>query len=162
MRLRWAPIGFLITATIPVFANSTKDWELYSDKVLQVMFRHPKEWKTSPAYSDRTYFGGRDGAVQLDASEGDTPRQVCDGAATHHLQPFGAHPRIQSMKVQGQNACMVWPSEEQGANADVELVVQFPRPLKIEGNSYTQLTVLADKNHILGITGSLKFILPKG
>jgi hypothetical protein len=57
---------------------------------------------------------------------------------------------------------MIWPSEEQGANADVELVVQFPRPLQIEGNSYTQLTVLADKNHILDITGSLKFTPPKG
>jgi hypothetical protein len=60
------------------------------------------------------------------------------------------------MKVQGQKACLIWPSEEQGANADAELVVQFPRPV----NSYSQLTLYADKNHILQIMQTLRFISP--
>jgi TolB protein len=152
--------AFLIAVAIPGVASSTENWQRYTDKILQITFRHPKEWKTSPAYSDRTYFGGPDGALQLSASQGDTPQQVCHGEAIHHLQPFGSNPRIRSMKVQGQKACLIWPSEEQGANADAELVVQFPRPVMIDGNSYSQLTLYADKNHILQIMQTLRFISP--
>jgi TolB protein len=64
------------------------------------------------------------------------------------------------MKVQGQKACLIWPSEEQEANADAELVVQFPRPVTIDGTSYSQLTLYADKSHILQIMQTLRFISP--
>ena len=158
MRLsRVALVGVFFIA-IPGFAGSTGDWQQYTDKVLQVTFRYPKEWKPSPAYSDRTYFGGPDGAVQLSAAGDDTPQHGCQSAATHHLQPFGSHPRIRSLKIQGQKACLVWPSGEQGANADAELFVEFPQPVEIDGNRYNQLTLYADKNHILEIVKTLRFL----
>src|SRR5229473_8527210 len=95
------PISFiavlLIAVALPDFAGTTSDWEEYADKQLHVTLRHPKEWKPSPLFADRTYFGGPDGSLQLDASEGDSPDQVCQGAASHHLQPFGSHPQIKPM-----------------------------------------------------------------
>jgi hypothetical protein len=77
-----------------VFAHSTADWQQYTDKTLHVTFRYPKQWKTSPLYYDGTYFEGTDRAVQLSAAGGANPRQVCQGLATHHLQPFGTHPGL--------------------------------------------------------------------
>ena len=107
-----------------------------------------------------TYFGGPDGSVQLDASQGDTRDQVCRGAASHHLKPFGAHPRIKSLKVQGQEARLVWPSDDQGAPFYAEVVVQFPRPVEINSDRYSQLTVNPDKKHILDIIKTLR-VQPK-
>jgi TolB protein len=149
---------FFIAVAVPGFAGSTGDWEQYTDKQLHVTFRHPKEWKTSPLYYDWTYFGGPDGALQLSAAGDDTPQQGCQSAATHHLQPFGSHPRIRSLKVQGQKACLVWPSEEQGANADAELFVEFPQSIEVGGDRYNLFTLYADKNHILEIMKTLRFI----
>lgn len=96
--------------------------------------------------------------VQILPSEGKSPQIVCHGGATHKLRPFGQHPRIRSMKIQGQTACLVWPSSDQGAPHDAELVVEYPHPVTIKGDPYTQLIVDADKNHILAIIDTLKFI----
>jgi TolB protein len=148
------------------FAESTADWQQYNDETLHVAFRHPKQWKTSPIYNDRTYFGGTDGAVQLSAAGSGDPQQMCQGLVTHHLQPFGTHPQIRSMKIQGQKACLVWPSKDQalslgkGRLLEAELIVEYPRPVEIEGNSYGQLTLYADTNHIMEIIKTLRFITP--
>ena len=99
-RDRWSALAddfrtFVLTAFAALaVAGMTSDWEEYTDNELHVAFSHPKDWKPSPQYSDRTYFGGPDGEVQLDASEGDSPEKVCRGAASHKLQPFGSHPQI--------------------------------------------------------------------
>ena len=68
---------------ISVLADSSADWQSYTDKVLRVKFRYPKGWKTNPGYYDRTYFDGSDGSVQLGGAGGDTPQRVCQEAAEH-------------------------------------------------------------------------------
>lgn len=140
--------------------QDTKDWRLCVDKEDGVSFRYPSPWQHGAAYSDRTEFDGPDGMIQIIASEGKSPQTVCRGGATHILRPFGQHPHIRSMKVQGQRACLVWPSNDQGAPHDAELVVEYPHPVTIKGDSYTQLIVDGDKNHILAIIDSLRFIPP--
>jgi TolB protein len=139
-------------------AGVTSDWEKYTDNELHVSFRHPREWKPSPQYSDTTYFGGPDGEVQLSASEGDSPEQVCRGAASHKLQPFGSHPQIKPIKVEGHKGCIVWGSDDQGAPYYSELVVPFSHPVEIKGDHYSLLTLHADKKHILDIIKTLKFL----
>ena len=153
---------FGIGAAIPGFSSSTEGWQMYTDKRLQVAFRYPKNWKTSPVYSDRTYFEGPDGSVQLDASAGDSPQQACRGSAEHHLQPYGAHPVIRSMKVQGRKACLVWPSTDQGAPWYAELVVEYPQPVEIDGSRYSLLILNADKNHVLEIIRTIRFLSSTG
>jgi TolB protein len=144
------------------FAESVADWQQYTDKTLHVTFRYPKQWKTSPGFADRTYFGGADGVVELDAAGGANPLEICQQQAAHVLRPFGTHPTIRSMNVQGRKACLVWPSKDQtpsfGRGPEAELVVEFPRPVEIEGNSYGQLTLYADTNHIIEIMKTLRFI----
>jgi hypothetical protein len=157
-----------------------KDWQLYTDHVYRLTLCIPPGWRRpTQIYADRPYFEGPDGHFQFDASEGDTPEQVCQGAATHHLHPYGSHPQIRSMKIQGQKVCVVWPSEDQravlgrDAPAEAELVVQYPRPVKIvtvleqpspvkkvEG-IYGQLVMTADEKHILEIAKSLRFQVSK-
>jgi TolB protein len=143
-------------------ASTQKDWQLYTDHAYRLTIRFPQGWRTNPAYYDRPYFEGSDGHFQLHASGGDTPQQVCQGDATHHLHPYGSHPEIRSMKIQGQKACLVWPSEDQGdrANPDAELVVQYPQSIKIDGR-YGQLILIGDEKHILEIARTLRFLASK-
>ena len=121
-------------------------------------FPPSKRLEASPQYSDRTYFGGPDGEVQLDASGGDRPEEVCRGAASHKLQPFGSHPQIKPIKVEGHKGCIVWGSDDQGAPYYAELVVPFSQLVEIRGDRYSLLTLYADKKHILDIIKTLKFL----
>jgi len=132
-------------------------WEQYTDKTYQVTLRYPRGWKENPHYGS-TRFEGQSGFFMLLASEGDSPEQVCRGAAEHKLQPYGSRPEVRPMKVQGQRACMVWPSNDQGAPWDAQIVVEYPKPMKIDGDSYGFLVLDADKDHILQIVRTLKFI----
>jgi TolB protein len=150
-----------------------KDWQLYTDHVYRLTLCIPPGWRQSPIYSDRAYFEGSDGRFQFDASEGHIPLQSCEGSATHVLHPYGSHPQIRSLKIDGQKACLVWPSEDQGAQGDAELQIQYPRPIRIvtpidqpapvksiEG-MYGLLVFIADKNHILEIAKTIKFQISK-
>jgi TolB protein len=141
----------------PVFANPD-GWRTYSDRIDRVTVRFPSDWKTNPAYSDRTYFEGASGFFQLIPSAGNTPEQVCQGAATHHLQPFGSNPQVRTITLQGKKACLVWPSADQGAPHNAEVVLQYPKPLVIDGQAYGQLMVDADKKHLLAIAQSIGFL----
>jgi hypothetical protein len=134
----------------------------YTDGRLQVVFRFPKSW-THPQglYEDRTYFEGPDGSVQLGANDADTPEVVCRGSATHRLQQYGSHARIQSLSVQGRRACIVWPSADQEYPWYVELVVELPRPVEINGDQYRLLMLNADKDHFQTIIKTLRFSSPK-
>jgi len=155
-----AGVLFVASVTPGNSASAEKDWQLYTDHVYRLTIRFPQGWrKPTQIYADRPYFEGSDGHFQLSASGGDTPQQVCQGDATHHLHPYGSHPEIRSMKIQGQKACLVWPSEDPAdrANPDAELVVQYPQSIKIDGR-YGQLNLIADKNHIVEIAKTLRFL----
>ena len=185
-RWRTTPLLCLlaIAVTMPCESAVEKDWQLHEDNTLGVTFRCPREWKQDrDAYRDRTYLEGRDEHnsyvryVQLiAASGGGNPAQACRGQATHKLQPYGAHPQIRSLKIQGQRACLVSPSEEQGQevslaggpvqyrhglNADALLVVEYPRGIKPAG-LYNQLWIIADKKHVLRIGHTIRFLRSGG
>ena len=155
-----------------------KDWQLYTDHIHRLTLCIPPGWRQSEVYSDRPYFEGPDGHFQFDASEGNTPQQAFRGDATHHLQPYGSHPQIRSLKIHGQQACVVWPSEDQpekfpDAQAQAEVVIQYPRPIKIVtvlespspvksfGGMYGQLILIGDEKHILEIAKTLRFQVSK-
>ncbi len=67
------------------------------------------------------------------------------------------------MNVQGQSACLIWPSADQkkmGGDNEAELIVKYPQPVKIDDTLYSFLTLYGDKDHIMALTGSLKFLAP--
>ena len=97
-------------------------------------FPPSRDWKL-PEYSDRTYFGP-DGEVQLDASQGDSPEQVCRGAASHKLKPFGSRPQVKPIDVEGHKGCIVWGSDDQGAPYYAELVVPFSHQVEIKSDYF--------------------------
>ena len=148
-------------------ASTAEPWQTYVDDTYQVTFRFPREWKRDPLYDDRPYFGverplptaGR-GFFQLllMGEESDEPKQICKGLAEHVVRPFGENPTTRPMKVDGQSACLVWPSKDQGAPWDAAVVIKYPQPVEINGERYSILELDADKNYILAIIRIIRFI----
>jgi TolB protein len=148
-------------------SSSEQGWQTYIDGTYKVMLRCPAEWKPDPSYNDRLYLGTErrlnsiargffQGLVEGDESS--TPEQSCKGLAEHVVRPFGGNPTIRRMKVDGQSACLVWPSKDQGAPWDAEVVIKYPTPVEIDGERYSLLGVDADKDYILAIIRTLKFM----
>jgi hypothetical protein len=148
-------------------ASTAEPWQTYVDDTYQVTFRFPREWKSDPLYDDRPYFGvekplptaGR-GFFQLllMGQESDEPKQICKGLAEHVVRPFGENPTTRPMKVDGQSACLVWPSKDPGAPWDAAVVIKYPQPVEINGERYSILELDADKNYILAIIRTIRFI----
>jgi hypothetical protein len=90
--------------------------------------------------------------------EATAQRRPVELRASHKLQPFGSHPQIKPIKVEGHEGCIVWGSDDQGAPYYAELVVPFSQPVEIRGDRYSLLTLYADKKHILDIIKTLKFL----
>jgi hypothetical protein len=158
-------LGLVLSTSTRTF--SAEPWQTYVDNTYQVILSFPEEWKS--LYNDRPYFAPEPqlnkvsrGFFQLLVSggESDTLEQVCKGLAEHKLKPFGVNPTIRLMKVDGQSACLIWASEDQGAPWDAEIVIKYPEPVEIQRERYSFLELNADKDYILAITRSLRFISP--
>jgi TolB protein len=156
MRRHLVPLIITVILSLSAFGFAEEHWQPYTDKDYRVSLHYPSEWKKAAGY-DGPRFESQDGFFMLDAAGGGTPQQVCQGSAEHHLHPYGSHPVVQSVKIQGRKACLVWPSEDQGAPWDAELVVEYPTPVKLSGNLYNLFVLYADKRHILQIMPTLRF-----
>lgn len=153
----------LFLGALPLLARTEvspdETWQTYGDSTYQLTLRFPGDWKTDPLYSDRICFGAaKHGFFQLLLMGGGTVEQACKGAAEHKLRPFGENPTVRPMTVQGQSACLVWPSEDQGAPWDAQVIIEYPRPVDVDGDLWSLLVLDADKDYILAITQTLRFI----
>jgi hypothetical protein len=169
-RLLLVLVGLLTTSAPCVTgegASTKAAWQTYIDDTYKLTLQFPGEWKSHPESGDRVRFemprpprGISRGYFQLDAmSDGSSSlQQHCKGLAEHHLQPFGAHPTVRTMKVDGQDACLVWPSEDQVAPWDAAVLVEYPAPVLLDGDRWPVLMLDADKDYILGIARSIRFM----
>lgn len=148
-------------ASVIGFSQNTDGWKTCRNDRYGVSFRYPAQWHHSDEYGE-IEFDGQDGSVQVTASKGTALRPLCNGAATHKLKPYGKHPQVQFLKVLDRPACIVWPSADQGEPYFAELIVKYPQPLMIDGDSWTYLIINADKDHLRPIMRTLQFIQAPG
>ena len=75
------------------------------------------------------------------------------------LQPHGSAPAIETLTIQGQEARLIMPSADQRQDLEgrAALLVRYPAPVTIQGESYEYLVLLADRGHIRGIASTLRF-----
>lgn len=141
-RLLTLILKLIIPAMIPgsyAFAQEHQEhWQPYTDGDYRVSLRYPSEWRTVSGYYGPR-FEGENGFFMLSAASDGTPLQMCQEEANNHLQPYGTHPTIRSTKVQGQKACLVWPSNDQIRPRTAELVIESPQPLELYGDRYSLL-----------------------
>ncbi|WP_332692839.1 LysM peptidoglycan-binding domain-containing protein [Halalkalibacter lacteus] len=130
----------------------------YINTIYKVQFQYPSHWQKV------TYerYEGPDGFFQISAIFSDeTIDSVCRNEAFHQLLPYGSRPSIMKTQIQSQEACLIFPSEDQPPEmrGQAALIVRHPRPIQIEGTTYNYFILWADQKHINEISSTLAFLL---
>ncbi|WP_342599170.1 LysM peptidoglycan-binding domain-containing protein [Psychrobacillus sp. FSL H8-0483] len=129
----------------------------FTSLVYNVQLQYPSHWDR--VTTDR--YEGLDGFFQVSAiSSDETINEVCHNEAFHQLSPYGSEPRINKAQIQQQEACFIFPSDDQPSEmrGQAALIVRYPNPISIEGSTYNYFILWADQNHINEISSSLVFL----
>jgi TolB protein len=146
MSLQWSPLP--ITET-PL--------NTFTSQQYRIRFSYPANWQK--VNEDR--YEGEDGFFQISALSSDENLEtVCRNEALHPLLPYGSSPQISHHSTQNQPACLIFPSADQPAEMrnQAALIVQYPIPIEIEGNSYQYFILWADSQHIQRLSSTLSFL----
>ncbi|MCF7754145.1 hypothetical protein KQ941_06815 [Paenibacillus xylanexedens] len=143
--LRWSPR-----------VHDVHPYGLYLNQVYKISFYYPRSWHK--VTEER--FEGADGFFQISAiSSEEGIHEVCRAEAFHMLKPYGANPRIFPAVIQAQEACFIFPSEDQPVEMrnQAALIVKYPAPVVIQGNTYSYFILWADQNHLISLGKTLTF-----
>jgi hypothetical protein len=133
-------------------------WSVYTDTQLKVTVSYPANWQKDD--TGEAMYKGIDGFFQLSAvaSEAPTAAEICtdDIDGNRKDYQYGTSPSLQYLVVDGQPACLIWPSADQSIyfRGVSLLAVQFPKVLAPQ--PYI-LLLFADKDHIWQMGKRLKF-----
>ncbi|HEX6923603.1 MAG TPA: hypothetical protein VF149_07250 [Bacillales bacterium] len=132
------------------------DRKTYTNKIYKVQFQYPAQWQK---VNDERY-EGPNGFFQISAVSGNSIDEVCRNEAFHQLMPYGTNPKIITTVIQNQRACFIFPSVDQPPemNGQAALIVQYPKPIQIQGTSYNFFILWADQWHIKELSSTLTFL----
>ncbi|WP_391557817.1 LysM peptidoglycan-binding domain-containing protein [Robertmurraya sp.] len=139
----------------PVPISSLK--KTFTSDSFNIQFQYPAHWKQ---VSDERY-EGPDGFFQVAAiSSDESIHSVCQNEAFHQLLPYGSKPLILQTNIQTQDACYIFPSEDQPAEmrGQAALIVRYPEPIQIGDTFYNYFILWADQNHLYEISSTLTFL----
>ena len=129
-------------------------WVTYANPRYGVSLEYPSDWKPVPGYDDpddvATKYAAINGFFHISAMDATTLDVAAKAEAEHRLEPYGSQPIIESLQVQGQEARLILPSEDQaiGMGYRAALIVRYPQPVTIAGHTCRFLVLWADKSHI--------------
>ncbi len=144
--LQWSPTP--VNSLRKTFINTT----------YKVQFKFPSNWKQV----NEERYEGKDGFFQISAISGASEiQEICHNEAFHPLIPYGTQPRIQSTQILNQEACFIYPSEDQPAEMreQAALIVKYPKPIQIQGTFYNYFILWADQGHINEISTTIVFLV---
>ena len=139
----------------------------YLNEDFKISLEYPSYWLpdfSRGSYKNNPlYFKGIDGFFGIDAIGAAGILSVEDGArwlASSSLKPYGSKPEISTTTVDGEEAALVLPSDDQPPekNGEAALVIKYPAPISIASNTFSFFMLYGDKNNIDDIASKLKFI----
>lgn len=140
--------------------NNPNRLDTYSNPQYKVTFNYPASWNLIGGY-DYDRYEGANGFFGVSGIGGETLTldEATKNAYSHPLLPYGEHPVIEKIKVDGQPAKLILPSEDQDPSMknQAELIVEYPVPVVIAGNTYKFFVLWADKDNIRAIIPTITF-----
>ena len=131
---------------------------IYSNRQYQVVFLYPADWQ---GVSEERYEGS-DGFFQISAagSGSNSLDEICHNEAFATAKPYGENPTITPITIDRQEACLILPSSDQPAEMKQQaaLIIRYPRPVPISGNTFNFAVLWADKNHISDLAATFEFL----
>ncbi|HSG45251.1 MAG TPA: hypothetical protein VLA72_19060 [Anaerolineales bacterium] len=139
-------------------------WAPYTNTVFAVSLEYPSDWQPTPGYrspeTGEIRFGGVNGFFHINAMDTDSIDMAAASEANHKLQPYGTQPTIEKLQVQGQEARLILPSENQptGMQYQAALIVHYPQPVNVLGTPVRFFVLWADQAHIRTFAQTIQFI----
>jgi len=139
-------------------------WTTYTNTVFAVALEYPADWQPTPGYGNPEFgeirYGGVNGFFHVNAMDTETIDMAAASEAGHILQPYGANPAIEALQIQGQEARLILPSEDQpnGMQYQAALIVRYPQPVSVLGVPCHFFILWADQSHIRTIAQTVRFI----
>lgn len=145
--------------------TSARGWQTLASTTYGITLECPAHWQKNERYTlgDSYRYDGTDGFVLWSVMNGgDSLDEAAQFDASHKLRPYGSRPSITPTEVQGQEARLILPSEDQDPSFEstAALIVRYPSPVSVRGTEYRYLKLLADKGHIEAIARTLRFTTP--
>ena len=143
----------------PTSSPSPSEGTTASDRTYGVAIVVPDGWER---VEDDPGWEGDDGFVKLDAvtSGAGSAEDACTAMAEHGLEPYGSTPTIETLVIDGQEACLVLPSDDQAPELEDQaaIVARYPQAREISGETYAFVALYVDEPHVREIAGTLRFI----
>ena len=170
-----APEQFHVTGAVPTVIPTpmpvltptptpyTDMWTTFSSSVFAISLQYPADWQPIPGYGSPetgdTKFGAINGFFQIAAMDSESLDAAAAAEAEHRLQPYGSQPTIETLQIQGQEARLILPSNDQpaGMQHQAALIVRYPEPVNISGTPCRYFVLWADWPHIRTIGQTLRF-----
>ena len=139
-------------------------WTTYSNTVFAVSLEYPGYWQPIPGYGSpetgEIRFGDINGFFHINAMDTDTIDMAASSEANHKLQPYGTQPTIETLQIQGQEARLILPSEDQsmGMQYQAGIIIRYPMPVNISGTPVRFFIMWADLAHIRTIAQTIRFM----
>jgi hypothetical protein len=132
--------------------------KVYTNSFYNISLSYPGEWEVVPGYSEYgDKLAGQDGFFIINGAGGGTIDEIVGSEANHRLRPYGANPTIEEIQIAGQPARFIWPSDDAQMENQSALIVQYPKPVLISGNSYSFFILYADQAHLRSLSKTLRF-----
>ncbi|GAB3061605.1 LysM peptidoglycan-binding domain-containing protein [Virgibacillus ainsalahensis] len=136
-------------------------WKLFFEQYHHVAFMYPNTWERVTNLPIR--YEGRSGYFEVSSISATLPSNPTDSASLDEVcqslvseGDYGESPTKERINVDGQAACLIYPSEGQKQNR-ASLIMKYPKPYVI-GSLKHYLVIHADTSHIRGITSTVKLL----
>jgi TolB protein len=161
------PLATIIPTPAPVLTPTPTPyldvWTTFSSSVYAISLGYPADWRPIPGYgdpeTDEARYGAINGFFQISAMDADSIDAAAAAEAHHKLQPYGSQPKIETLQIQGQEARLILPSNDQpaGMQHQAALIVRYPEPVNLSGTPCRFFVLWADWPHIRTIGQTLQF-----
>jgi len=138
-------------------------WTTFESSVFAISLQYPADWQPIPGYGSpetgNTRYGAINGFFQIEAMDSERIDAAAAAEAEHRLQPYGSQPTIETLQIQGQEARLILPSNDQpmGMQHQAALIVRYPEPVNRSGMPCRYFILWADRPHIRTIGQTLQF-----
>lgn len=137
------------------------DYSRFTSQKYEVQFDYPSDWVKNPRYEDK--YEGKDGFFEVGDYTGvhaSIEEAVEDQVNAPHL-PYGSHPTIEKATLDGEPACIIYPSDDQNSfytDKDAAIIVKYPAPNDVNGNLYNFVDIWTTPEYVPLIMKTFKFV----
>jgi len=146
-----------VCAAVIAFAANPSQSSAYISEDYKISLKYPSYWEANPNYIER--YEGKDGFFQVGAIDGENMSidEVAKNDTFHKLNPYGSDPKIINRMIDGQEARLILPSDDQPEEMKNQagLIVKYPAILALETQALPYLFSEFEKGGQTGLKGHI-------